>query len=191
MRLDQMEPAVAQEIQMVPAGQVIGPVRGTGGYYIAFSKENRVSSAADTSDGTVNVKQILWSLASNAAESEVNRAVSQAKTMSGKIQSCAQMPQVAHEAEPGVYRELGNVLVSDLPSEARTLAMNQPVEIPADPIRTGQGIVLYMICDRQAGDETGLSRTSIADRLGQQRLETLARGYLSDLRRAAVIDIRI
>jgi peptidyl-prolyl cis-trans isomerase SurA len=191
MRLDQMEPAVAQDIQTVPAGQVIGPVRGTGGYYIAFAKETRVSNIADTSDGTVNVKQILWSLTSNAAESEINRALSQAKTMSTRIQSCAQMPTVAHEASPGIYRELGNVLVSDLPAEARNMAINQPVEIPADPIRTSQGVVLYMICDRQAGDETGLSRTSIADRLGQQRLETLARGYLSDLRRAAVIDIRI
>lgn len=191
MRLDQMEPAVAQEIQLAPAGQVIGPVRGTGGYYIAFSKETRISSVADTSDGTVSVKQILWSLTSNAAESEVNRALSQARTMSGRIQSCAQMPQVAQEASPGVYRELGNVLVSDLPAEARGLAMNQPVEVPANPVRTSQGVVLYMFCGRQSGDEAGLSRTSIADRLGQQRLETLARGYLSDLRRAAVIDIRL
>lgn len=191
MRLDQMEPAVAQEIQAATTGQVIGPVRGTGGYYIAFSKETRTSNIANTSDGMVNVKQILWSLTSNAAESEVNRAISQARTVSARIESCAQMPEVAAEASPGVYRELGNVLVSDLPSQARNLAMNQPVEIPADPIRTSQGITLYMICDRQAGDEAGLSRTSIADRIGQQRLETLARGYLSDLRRAAVIDIRI
>ncbi len=191
MRLDQMEPSVAQEIQMVPAGQVIGPVRGTGGYYIAFAKETRISSIADTSDGTVNVKFILWALAANAAESEVNRAISQARTISGEIESCAQMPQVADQAQPGVYRELGNVLVSELPPQARNLAMNQPVDVPADPVRTNQGIALYMICNRQAGDESGLSRTSIADRLGQQRLETLARGYLSDLRRAAVIDIRI
>jgi peptidyl-prolyl cis-trans isomerase SurA len=191
MRMDQMEPAVAQEIQIAPTGQVIGPVRGTGGYYIAFAKETRVSSIADTGDGTVNVKMLLWSLTANAAESEVNRAISQAKTISTKIESCAQMPTVAQEASPGVYRELGNVLVSELPAQARNLAINQPVDVPADPVRTNQGIALYMICGRQAGDESGLSRTSIADRLGQQRLETLARGYLSDLRRAAVIDIRI
>ena len=40
------------------------------------------------------------------------------------------------------------------------------------PVRTSQGVALYMICARQAGDESGQSRTSIADRLGQQRLET-------------------
>jgi len=191
MRLDQMEPSVAQEIQTAPTGAVVGPMRGTGGYYIAFAKETRVSGAADTADGTVNVKLLLWSLTANAAESEVNRAISQARTMAGKIESCAQMPEVAGDASPGAYRELGNVLVSDLPSQARNLAINQPIDVPADPVRTNQGIALYMICDRQAGDESGLSRTSIADRLGQQRLETLARGYLSDLRRSAVIDIRL
>jgi peptidyl-prolyl cis-trans isomerase SurA len=191
LRLDQMEPSVAQEIQTVPAGTVVGPVRGTGGYYIAFAMETRVSGSADTADGMVNVKLILWSMPPNAAESEVNRAISQAQTLAPKIDNCGQMAEVAGEAAPGVYRELGNVLVSDLPKEARSMAINQPVDLPSDPIRTSQGIALYMICNRQAGDEAALSRTSIGDRLGQQRLETLARGYLSDLRRAAVIDIRL
>lgn len=191
LRLDQMEPAVAKEIQSAPTGQVIGPVRGTGGYYIAFAKETRVSGATDTADGTVNVKQLLWPLTANAAETEVNRAISQAKTLAPQIEGCAQMAQIAADAAPAVYRELGNVLVSDLPKEARNVAINQPVDLPSDPIRTNQGIVLYVICDRQSGDDETLSRTAIADRLGQQRLETLARGYLSDLRRAAVIDIRL
>jgi peptidyl-prolyl cis-trans isomerase SurA len=49
---------------------------------------------------------------------------------------------------------------------------------------------VFVVCDR--GDANGeLSRVAIADRLAQERLETLARGYLSDLRRAAIIDIRL
>lgn len=191
LRLDQMEPAVAGEIQLVPAGELVGPVRGTGGYYIALARETRVSGAGNTGDGSVNVKQILWSLPSNAADSEVNRAISQANTVSGKIEDCGQMAEVAPDASPGVYRELGSVLVSELPEQVRNIAINQPIDVPSDPIRTAQGVGLYLICDRQAGDDESQSRTAIADRLGQQRLETLARGYLSDLRRAAVIDIRL
>ncbi len=191
LRVDQIEPAVAKEIQAAPTGQVIGPVRGTGGYYIAFAKETRVSGAADTADGTVNVKLLLWPLTANAAENEVNRAISQAKTLAPQIEGCEQMSQIAADAAPAVYRELGNVLVSELPKEARNMAINQPIDLPSDPIRINQGIAMYVICDRQAGDDEALSRTAIADRLGQQRLETLARGYLSDLRRAAVIDIRL
>jgi peptidyl-prolyl cis-trans isomerase SurA len=190
MRLDQMDPAVAQDIQTVAAGSLIGPVRGTGGYYLAYASETRVSGSGSTGDGSVNLKQILWSLPSNAAESEVNRAFSQAKTVSTKIESCGQMPEVADEANPGVYRELGNVPVGDLPEQLRGIALNQPIDVPSKPVRTQQGVLIYVVCDRQAGeDET--SRTAIADRLAQQRLEILARGYLSDLRRAAVIDIRL
>jgi peptidyl-prolyl cis-trans isomerase SurA len=191
LRLDQMDPAVAKEIQLTPAGQLVGPVRGTGGYYIAFAKETRTSDASDTGAGSVTVKQILWSLPPNAAESEVNRAISQAKTIAGKIENCGQMPQVAQEAAPGAYRELGSVPVTDLPQQVQSVAINQPIDVPSDPIRTSKGIGLYLICGRQAGDNDSQSRTAIGDRLGQQRLETMARGYLSDLRRAAVIDIRM
>ncbi len=192
MRLDQMEPAIAREIQAAPAGQVVGPVRGTGGYYIALARETRVSGSGDTTGaGSVTLKQILWSLPPNAAESEINRAISQANTVAGRIESCEQMADVAAEATPGVYRELGSVPVNDLPEQVQTVAINQPVDVPSSPIRTSQGVGVYLICARQGSDEGSQSRTAIADRLGLQRLETLARGYLSDLRRAAVIDIRM
>jgi peptidyl-prolyl cis-trans isomerase SurA len=192
LRVDQMEPAVAKQIQAVQAGQLVGPVRGTGGYYIALARETRVSGSGDTAGaGSVTMKQILWSLPSNAAESEVNRAISQANTVAGKIENCNQMSAVADEAQPGVYRELGSVLVGDLPQQVQRIAINQPIDVPSPPVRTSQGVGLYVICARQGADEDSQSRTAIADRLGQQRLETLARGYLSDLRRAAVIDIRM
>lgn len=192
LRPDQMEPAIAKQIQLVPAGELVGPVRGTGGYYIALARETRVAGSGDPAGtGSVTVKQILWSLPSNAAESEVNRAISQANTVAGRIENCNQMSAVAGEADPGVYRELGSVPVSDLPEQVQSIAINQPIDIPSPPVRTSQGVGLYMICARQGADEDSQSRTAIADRLGQQRLETLARGYLSDLRRAAVIDIRM
>jgi peptidyl-prolyl cis-trans isomerase SurA len=192
LRLDQMEPAVAKLIRAAQPGSLVGPVRGTGGYYIALARETRVAGSGDSGGaGSVTVKQILWSLPSNAAESEVNRAMSQANTVGGKIENCNQMPAVAEEAQPGVYRELGSVPVGDLPPEVQTVAINQPVDVPSRPVRTSQGVGLYMICARQGADEDSQSRTAIADRLGQARLETLARGYLSDLRRAAVIDIRM
>ena len=192
LRVDQMEPAVAKEIQLAVTGDLVGPVRGTGGYYIAFAKETRASGSGDTTGaGSVTMKQILWPLPSNAADSEVNRAMSQARTTAGKIENCGQMAQIAHEASPGVYRELGSVLVSELPQQVQSVAINQPIDVPSNPIRTNQGVGLYLICARQAGDNDSQSRTGIADRLGQQRLETLARGYLSDLRRAAVIDVRM
>lgn len=191
VRLDMLDPQVAELVRALPPGQVGGPVRGTGGYYIVLVRSTRVIDVRAVAAGTVAMEQILWSLPENAAESEVNKAVSQASTLLPRIQSCADMSTLANEASPGVYRNLGNVPVSDLPESLQPYALNQPIGVPTPPVRTNRGVGIFTICNRSGGDEAALSRVGVADRLGRERLETLARGYLSDLRRAAVIDVRL
>lgn len=191
VRLDMLDPQVAETVRALPPGQVGGPVRGTGGYYIVLVRSTRVIDIRAVSAGTVAMEQILWSLPENAAESEVNKAISQANTLTPRIQSCADMAALADQASPGVYRNLGNVPVADLPPAVQSYALNQPIGVPTPPLRTNRGIGIFAICNRGGGDEAALSRVGVADRLGRERLETLARGYLSDLRRAAVIDIRL
>jgi peptidyl-prolyl cis-trans isomerase SurA len=66
----------------------------------------------------------------------------------------------------------------------------QQVGEPTAAIKGDGGVAIFVVCDR--GDTSGqISRVAIADRLAAERLETLARGYLSDLRRSAYIDIRL
>ena len=191
VRPDSLDPQVAQMIGTLPPGQVGGPVRGTGGYYIVLVRATRVIDARAVAAGTVALEQVLWSMPANAAESEVDKAISQANTLIPRIQSCADMAALAGEASPGVYRNLGNVPVADLPPSVQPYALNQAIGVPTPPIRTDRGVSIVVVCDRGGGDEGALSRVGVADRLGRERLETLSRGYLSDLRRAAVIDIRL
>jgi hypothetical protein len=47
-----------------------------------------------------------------------------------------------------------------------------------------------MVCKRQPAADATPSRTAVARSLIAARVDDLARGYLRDLRRAAVIDIR-
>ena len=191
VRLDMLDPQVAQVVQSLPPGQLGGPIRGAGGYYVVQVKSTRIIDVRNVAAGTVEMEQIFWSLPGNAAESEVDKAISQANTLIPRVQSCADMHAVAPDAKPGVHRSLGNVLVNDLPAEVQSYALNQPIGEPSPPVRTNRGVGIYVVCGRSGGDDAALSRVSVADRLGRQRLDTLARGYLSDLRRAAVIDIRL
>ncbi len=189
VRLDQIDPALTSDVQNTPANQLIGPVRGIGGYYLAVVAATRPASGAATGSDSVSLRRVLWQLPSNAADSEISKATDQAKAVAKQITSCDNMQTESANAAPGVYSDLGTLAVSNIAPEVQSAAINQPIGIPTAPIRTGQGIGIYVICGRQAGE--GLSRMAIADRLGQQRMETLARGYLSDLRRSAVVDIRM
>jgi peptidyl-prolyl cis-trans isomerase SurA len=195
VRADEIDPAVAREVIQAAKGadakgKVVGPVRGTGGFYLVRIEDMRQAGVTTVTPGTVHMAEMLWSLAPNAANSEVAAATTQAKAMTGKSQSCEEFQRQAADMAPAVFRDLGRVSVSDLPPEIKTYAINQPVGSPTPPIRGAGGVAVFVVCDR--GDAGGeLSRVAIADRLAQERLETLARGYLSDLRRAAIIDIRL
>lgn len=190
VRLDQMEPALTSLVQTTPPNQLIGPVRGIGGYYLAIVRAVRPTASTVESAGTVSLKRVLWSLPGNAAESEITKASDQAREVASKIQSCDAVQSAAAGAAAAVYSDLGTVSITNLAPEVQAAAINQPIGVPTSPIRTGQGVGIYVICGRQGGEQ-GLSRVAIADRLGRQRMETLARSYLSDLRRAAVVDVRM
>lgn len=190
VRLDQLDSEVSAIVQSLPEGQVSEPIRGANGYYIILVRKTRMGEV-EAGSGTVDLRQILWSLPSNAAESEVNRAISQGKTLISTVQTCEDLERAGVDAAPGVYRNLGNVKVDDLDAEIQNVVLNLQVGQPSDPVRSTKGVGIYMVCDRGNGDQGQLSRVQIANRLTEQRLETLARGYLSDLRRAAYIDIRL
>jgi peptidyl-prolyl cis-trans isomerase SurA len=190
VRLDQMDPALTSFVQTAQPNQLIGPVRGIGGYYLAIVRAVRPVASAIESAGTVSLKRVLWSMPANAAESEIAKASDQAREVAAKIQGCDAVQNAAASMAAAVYSDLGTVSITNLTPEVQAAAINQPIGVPTSPIRTGQGVGIYVICARQGGDQ-GLSRVAIADRLGRQRMETLARGYLSDLRRAAVVDVRM
>jgi len=188
LRLDEIDPALAQAIRTSQPNQVIGPILGIGGYYIATTRATRPAAGGSTTAGTVSLKRVLWTLPPNAADSEVSKASDQAKSIAAGIRSCDDVQKAAADAPAAAYSDLGTVSIDELAPALQASAINQPIGLPTAPIRTGQGIGLYVVCSRQGG---GLSRVAIADRLGRQRLETLARGYLSDLRRTAVVDMRM
>jgi len=192
VRLDQLEPSLAAAVSNLARGQVAGPVPATGGYYVLRMSDIRQSSAVPSDAGAVSLRQILWSLPGNAAESEVKKATDAASAIAAKVQSCADMERLAPEALPAIYRDLGSVVIGDLPPILQPVALNQPIGQASAALRTDGGIGIYAVCDRGTGsDDRALSRVAIAERLGRARLETLARGYLSDLRRTAFIDIRL
>jgi peptidyl-prolyl cis-trans isomerase SurA len=195
VRPDEVDPAVGRELAQAGAGdaakgKVIGPVQGTGGIFLDRIEDVRQGGEAAVAPGTVHIVQLLWPLASNASDKEVQAVQEQADAVSGKTRSCDEFARLAPDFRPAVYRDFGQVALDEMPPEIRDYGINQPIGSPTPGIRGDGGIAVFMICDR--GDASGqVSRVAIADRLAQDRLETLARGYLSDLRRAAYIDVRL
>jgi peptidyl-prolyl cis-trans isomerase SurA len=100
------------------------------------------------------------------------------------------MDTVGREYMPAPNIDLGRAPISDLPDELKEIGRSLPVGRISDPVIVDTGIGIFMVCDRHAPENAMPSRDQIAKTLVTTRLDQLARGYLRDLRRAAVIDIR-
>jgi peptidyl-prolyl cis-trans isomerase SurA len=197
-RPDQVYPAIAAELTPLGSGddvrgKVLGPIQGTGGYYLIRVEDVRTASQSESvvAPGSVHLVRLLWPLAPNASDREGEAAQEQADAFSSKqAHSCEEFERLAQDAAPAVFTDMGRVPVDDMPPEIRSMVITQAVGEPSSAIRGDGGVAIFVVCDR--GDSNGeISRVAIADRLASERLETLARGYLSDLRRAAYIDIRL
>lgn len=196
VRPDQGDPAIGRELAQLGSdpsvkGRVLGPIQGTGGYYLVRIEDIRTSDESTMAPGSVHLVRLLWSLAPNASDKEVKSAQDLADAFSSKTQSCEEFSRAAQSGEAGGnanFTDMGRVPVDDMPPEIRQMVMNQQVGQPTAGIRGDGGVAIFVVCDRGGADN---SRVALADRLAAERLETLARGYLSDLRRAAYIDIRL
>jgi peptidyl-prolyl cis-trans isomerase SurA len=194
VRPDEVDPAIARALsvggQPAAKGTLIGPVQGTGGFFLVLVQDIRTGEESAVAPGSVHLVQLIWPLAPNAADKEVQAAQAQADSFAGKARSCDEFERLAPEEASAQFRDFGRVAITDFPPELQNYAINQPIGSPTPGIRGSGGVAVFVVCDR--GDASGqVSRVAIADRLAGERLETLARGYLSDLRRAAYVDFRL
>ena len=59
------------------------------------------------------------------------------------------------------------------------------------PIRTPSGISIFMVCNKSLPKTELPTAQQIKARLKRERLSVLVRRYMRDLRRAAVVEIRL
>ena len=191
VRPGQLDSEMEDAVRNLQPGQVAGPLRSTGGYHVLQLLDRRETGSSSVLDGIVSLKQVFLPLAPDAPASEVEAAEATARSAVAQARSCDDMTRIAREANPEANTDLPDVRIGDLPDVLRPIATDLEINRPSEPVRVQTGIGVFMVCEREL-PESGLpTREEIARSIQLERLDILARGYLRDLRRAAVVDIRV
>lgn len=190
VRPDQLDQELGDAVSNMQTGQFDGPIRSTGGYYIVQLKRTRPIGKADPDDTVVSLKQIFVSAASTLPKAQIDAAMAKVQALRARIANCSDMDKVAAEVMPAGSIDLGTATIADLPDELKDVGRTLPIGQISAPLQVDTGIGLFMVCKREAAADKTPSRAAIARSLIAARVDELARGYLRDLRRAAVIDIR-
>lgn len=179
-----------QAIAKLKSGALSEPIRATGGYYIIQLHERRKIAAAAKASEKLQLKQIILAVAEPAGEAEFMAGEELARTVADSAKSCGEVAAVAKELVAATANDLGTIAMPDLPKNIAAAVKDLAIGRFSAPIRSKSGIMMLMVCKRQAIQGKGPNRESVSNNLARQRLAMLAHRYLRDLRRSAVVELR-
>ena len=179
-------------------GQVSPPILTLDGYYLLLLRDRRKVrglAAAEAGSSIINVQQLFLPIEKNASPASIADTMEAAKIYGKKVENCQDMERIAKDIGSPLSGNLGDIKISALGAQQRTLVRGLPLLKASPPLRTVDGIIVLMVCRREESQQAVLNienqRNRIFDRLLDERLNLVARQHLRNLRQAAFVDIRL
>ncbi|MGH6953832.1 MAG: peptidylprolyl isomerase [Alphaproteobacteria bacterium] len=185
---------LAEELEVALAnaqpGQLVGPIRSTTGYHIIALRDRRTPSPATADEGTVTIEHLYLRLPAASDAAERAEVEEQADRIKDRAVDCPAMERLRTEATEASFPLPNKVKVADLSDQLRATVSTLKVGEMSKPVDVGEGLLLIMLCERQAA-AGAVDRERVEGALANQRIDMLARRYMRDLRRAAFLDVRV
>lgn len=183
---------IAEAVQGMQAGQLSAPIRTSGGFYILGLLERRTFGTPSAADATVTLMRVSFLVpAETATDADRQKAYAAAQQVSETAKSCEDMRRIGKERAPQSSGEMRDVKVGSLPAEFQTLLATLQPGQATKPLQSREGFHVVMLCERKEAPSPIPTRDELVNNLTRQRLETLSRRYLRDIRRTAYVDLRV
>lgn len=188
----QLDPALDEALQSLSPGQVSAPIRTLTGYHILLLRDQRTALQGSQGQTVVTLHQIGLPFPPEGADAATReRLVATLEEAVAGIEGCAAFDAKATELGVGDNVDAGTGPVGNLPAPLQAIIRELPVGQPSAPQVAADGVISFMVCERQETGTDGPNREAVAQNLRLERLDLLQRKYLRDLRAAAYVDIRL
>ncbi|MBL8666741.1 MAG: peptidylprolyl isomerase [Rhodospirillales bacterium] len=188
---DDLDEQIARVVAGMQPGQVSDPIRGQGGYFVLFLAGSRSSEGTTGTRIKLMLQQVYIPLPTGAQDAVVAAQASALTEMARNSPDCPALADRARSIGAQVNTSPGPIDIQQMPVELRQMVAPLPKGGTSQPVRTSDGVLVLMVCDRQEEAADDQQRQQIERRLRDQRLAAVGRRQLRDLRRSALVDVRI
>ena len=144
----------------------------------------------DSKTTEYTLSQVIFVIPKDASAGFKAQRKKEANNLRTRFTDCESGLKLAEGLKEVVVKPVGVRLAPELPDEVVQLLKDVPSGHLSTPVETGSGISAYAVCKkREINSDAGL-RTQIKDELRNKEGQMMARRYLRDLRRDAVIEYR-
>lgn len=167
---------------------ISSPVRAPGGYYILLLRDRRKVATADPLDIQLDLTQMTFPVPNEEGAKEAR--MSEIRLGTSMIMGCEDIAATAEEIGASGVNKVGTMRIGDLPAPIQTLVEPLGPGEVTPPFEAGDNIQVLVVCGRNEPEVNMPTFDAIEESLRQQRLSMMARRYLRDLRRDAIVDYR-
>ena len=190
VRPEQLPPELGKAVSQLKPGELSPPVRVSGGFYLLLVVDRRTGSSGGEQETVYDIVQVVFPLSAQASESSRRTAISEAASIRAAAKDCPTLLKIGKEKAPQLSSE-GKLRAANISPEMRNLVSRLPVGQPSEPIIQRNGVGVIMVCAKSDKGGGAVTREEVSESLLSQRLDTVARRYLRDLRRNAYVDVRV
>jgi peptidyl-prolyl cis-trans isomerase SurA len=191
VRAAQLPDALAQAVQEIAVGQIVGPVEVPGGYSVLYLIDSRKVLMADARDALLSLKQLALTFPAGMSPAEAQAKASEFGRLTQTMGGCGKVEETAQQLGAEVV-DNDQVRVRDLPAPLQELLLKLQIGQATPPFGSqAEGVRVLVLCGRDEPQSAGdPSFDQIMAQMEEERVNRRAQRYLRDLRRDAVVDYR-
>lgn len=185
----QMDPETERAVKQMKTGQVAGPIRGTGGYYIIRLSDRRTFSGRNPDVKTIAVAQAAMRLPEKPTPAQIKETQEKLAKATAGAKNCDEIVKVSREAG-GTGTIVNDLVLEQQRPPIRAIIAPLKINQASRPATEGAVIAIYMRCADDLANKPPAEK-DIREALQRQKLGAFAERYLKELRRSAYVDIRV
>jgi peptidyl-prolyl cis-trans isomerase SurA len=189
VRPDQLPPELGKAVSQLKQGELSAPIHTNGGYYLLLVLDRR-NGASGGGDAVFDIVQVVFPVPPQAGEAARRTAIGEADKLRGEAKDCPSLLKIGKQKAPQLTSE-GQLRPAEISPQMRALVTKLPVGQTSEPIVQKNGVGIIMVCKKGTEGGGPVTRDEVSETLLKQRLDTVARRYLRDLRRNAYVDVRL
>jgi peptidyl-prolyl cis-trans isomerase SurA len=197
----QLLPELNAAVEKLRVGEITPPIRAAGGYYILLLRNRQEPAGTKIPEhqeskyppGVLPLARLLLPIGPTPSKALLQNATKAAEALRTQINGCGQLQELAGKLPGTVYMNLGTMHLKDLSSQIQSEVAKIGAGEATPPFRSQAGIEIMVRCDKAAPKIVAFqmpSRQQVEQQLFEERISTMSRQYMRDLRRDADIETR-
>lgn len=186
--LEQVDPAIADVLRDLNPGEISCPIRTPAGFKIIKLREIRQAGEADPNESTITFCQAFFPVTPESPQEELMIVAPKVEETLA-VAGCENFKSKVRSFNIDLKYN-ANIKMGQLPEQLKVLLKSAPLGECIQPIMTESGLLVQMVCKREAAKFVLPDSEQIRDELEQQKLSRQAARELQRLMSTAYLNFK-